>query len=218
MDIDGLGKKLVDQIVDRGLVRDIADLYGLTRESLTSLDRMAEKSAQNILEALEKSKRKPLARFLYALGIRHVGEHLSETLAQHFGSLERLARATEEELINVNEVGPEVAESVVTFFQDSKNLETLRRLEKFGLDIEEPSAKGEEKLGGKVFVFTGALDSMERDEARRLVESMGGKTVSGVSRKVDYVVVGKDPGSKLERARDLGIQIITEDEFNKMTE
>ena len=216
MDIDGLGTKLVDQLVDRGLVTDPADLYGLTRDDLASLDRMAEKSAQNILEALEKSKKKPLAKFLYALGIRHVGEHLSEILAHHFGSLERVAKATEEALIAVNEVGPEVAQSVVRFFHDPQNLETLKRLEEAGLDIKESSGVGEEKLRGRTFVFTGTLNSMDRNEARRLVESLGGRTASSVSRKVDVLVVGQDPGSKLERARDLGVRVMTEDEFKEM--
>jgi DNA ligase (NAD+) len=218
MDIDGLGTKLVDQLVDRGLVTDPADLYGLTRDALASLDRMAEKSARNILGALEKSKKKSLSRFLYALGIRHVGEHLSETLAQHFGSLDSVAKATKEQLEDVNEIGPEVAQSVVRFFQDSKNLETLKRLESAGLDIEEPSGVSEEKLRGKIFVFTGALSSMDRHEARRLVESLGGRTASSVSQKVDYLVMGKDPGSKLERAQDLGVQVMTEDEFKEMTQ
>jgi len=216
MDIDGLGTKLVDQLVDRGLVNDIADLYNLKEETLASLERMAEKSAQNILEALEKSKTKPLGRFLYALGIRHIGEHLSDILAQHFGSLERFAKAREEALVAVSEVGPEVAQSVVRFFQDPKNTETLRRLDGAGLKIEEPSESRQEKCRGKTFVFTGALSSMERGEARSLVESLGGKTTASVSRKVDYLVVGEGPGSKLDRARDLEIQIITEEEFNKM--
>jgi len=218
MDIDGLGTKLVDQLVDRGLVTDPADLYGLTRDVLASLDRMAEKSAQNIIEALEKSKKKPLAKFLYALGIRHVGEHLSETLAQHFGSLDRVAKATEQQLEAVNEVGPQVAQSVVRFFRDPKNMETLKRLERAGLDIKEPSGVGEEKLRGKTFVFTGALSSMDRHEARRLVESLGGRTASSLSRKVDVLVVGQDPGSKLERARDLGVRVMTENEFKEMTQ
>jgi len=217
MDIDGLGTKLVDQLVDRGLVTDPADLYGLTRDVLASLDRMAEKSARNILDALEKSKKKPLSKFLYALGIRHVGEHLSVTLAQHFGSLDSVAKATEQQLEAVNEIGPQVAQSVVRFFQDSKNLETLKRLERAGVDIGVPSGVGEEKLRGKTFVFTGGLSTMDRHEARRLVESLGGRTASSLSRKVDYLVMGKDPGSKLERARDLGVRVVTEDEFKEMT-
>ncbi len=216
MDIDGLGTKLVDQLVDCGLVTDIADLYSLSHETVTSLERMADKSAQNILDALEKSKARPLAKFLYGLGIRHVGEHLSHILAQEFGSLEGLSKATEEELIAVNEVGPEVAQSVVRFFQDRKNIENLKRLERAGLRIAEPPGSRQEKLGGKTFLFTGTLVSMARDEARNLVESLGGKTASGVSTKVDYVVVGVNPGSKLNRARELGIQVITEEKFQKM--
>jgi len=216
MDIDGLGTKLVDQLVDRGVVADIADLFGLTHETLASLERMAEKSAQNIIDALEQSKRRPLARFLYALGIRHVGEHLAEVLAHEFRSIEKLSRATEEDLIAINEVGPEVAQSVVRFFQDPKNVENLRRLEKAGLRIEEPSQTHQQKLRGRTFVFTGVLASMGREEARSHVESRGGQTSSSVSSKVDYLVVGENPGSKLDRARDLGIQIITEDQFREM--
>jgi DNA ligase (NAD+) len=216
MDIDGLGTKLVDQLVDQGLVSDIADLYGLKHETLASLERMAGKSAQNILDALEKSKTRPLPRFLYGLGIRHVGEHLSEVLAYEFGSLGRLCKATEHELVAINEIGPEVGQSVVRFFQDPKNIETLAKLEKAGLRIQEPSGLQPEKLLGKTFMFTGTLASMGRAEARSLVESMGGKTASGVSKKVDYLVVGKDPGSKVDRARELGVEIITEEEFNNM--
>ncbi len=216
MDIDGLGTKLVDQLVDRALVNDIADLYSLTHETLASLERMAGKSAQNILDALEKSKTRPLARFLYGLGIRHVGEHLSEILVREFGSLKRLATATEEQLLAIHEIGSEVARSVVTFFRDPKNVETLKRLDRAGLKIHEPSTSRQDRLGGKTFVFTGTLISMGRDEARSLVESLGGKTASTVSKKVDYLVVGENPGSKVDRARDLKIQIVTEEEFNRM--
>jgi len=216
MDIDGLGTKLVDQLVDRGLVKDIADLYSLTHEDLASLERMADKSAQNIMDALEKSKSRPLARFLYGLGIRHVGEHLAEVLAEEFGSLERLSRATEEELLAIKEIGPEVARSVVSFFQDPKNMEVLRRLDRAGLKIEEAAKPAGEKLKGKTFVITGTLASMGREAARELIESLGGKTASAVSKKVDYLIVGANPGSKLDRARELGIPTITEDEFKEM--
>lgn len=216
MDIDGLGTKLVDQLVDRGLVADISDLYSLTHEDLASLERMAEKSAQNILDALEKSKTRPLARFLYGLGIGHVGEHLSEILAQEFGSLEGLSRATQQELLAIKEIGPEVAQSVLSFFRDPKNMENLKRLEKAGLEIQEPARPLEEKLKGKTFVITGTLASMGREEARSLVESLGGRTASTVSKKVDYLVVGANPGSKLDRAQELGITIITEEQFNDM--
>ncbi|NIO05939.1 MAG: NAD-dependent DNA ligase LigA [Proteobacteria bacterium] len=216
MDIDGLGTKLVDQLVDQGLVTDIADLYNLERESLASLERMADKSAQNICDALNKSKKKPLARFLYGLGIRHVGEHLSELLAHEFGSLERLSKSNEEELMAIDEVGPEVAQSVARFFQDPKNMEILKRLKKAGLMIDEPSVARLEKLEGKTFVFTGTLESLRRDEARDLVESLGGRTASSVSKRVDYLVVGVDPGSKVDRAREFGVQIVTEEEFKKM--
>jgi DNA ligase (NAD+) len=217
MDIDGLGTKLVDQLVDGGLVSDIADLYSLTHNNLASLERMADKSARNILDAIEASKTKPLARFLYGLGIRHVGEHLSEVLANAFGSIETLSRATEEDLTAIDEIGPEVAQSVAGFFRDPKNTENLKRLERSGLRIETSLSADQARLHGKTFVFTGGLASLGRDEARSLVESLGGQTASSVSKKVDYVVVGENPGSKVERARELGVQIMTEDEFKKMT-
>jgi DNA ligase (NAD+) len=197
-------------------VRDTADLYSLSHGTLASLERMADRSAQNILDALVRSKRKPLARFLHALGIRHVGEHIAEVLARHFGSLDRLLRANEEELMAVSEIGPEVAQSVMRFFRDPKNLETLRRLEQAGLKIEEAPRSRQDRLVGKTFVFTGNLESMAREEARNLVESLGGKTASSVSRKVDYLVVGEGPGSKLDRARDLGIRVLTEEQFKAM--
>jgi DNA ligase (NAD+) len=216
MDIDGLGIKLIDQLVDKGLVKDVADLYTVKKEELIALERMAEKSAQNIISAAEKSKTKPLSKFIYALGIRHVGEHISEVLAHHFPRLEDFFHVTEEDLMEVEEVGPEVASSVFQFFRDKKNKESIELLKKAGVKVIESHGEGKGKLAGKVFLFTGALKTFGREEARNRVESFGGGTASSVSKKVDFVVVGEDPGSKLDKARDLGIKILTEEEFKKM--
>jgi DNA ligase (NAD+) len=218
MDIDGLGDKLVAQLVDRWMIKDASDLYRLSKGDLAGLERMADKSAQNILDAIEGSKRKPLAKFIYALGIRHVGEHLSEVLANELQSLANFLHVTEEELLDVREVGPELAQSVVQFFRDQKNREVVTKLQRAGLTIVDPGADTMTQLKGLTFVFTGALESFSRDEASDLVESLGGSTASGVNMKVDYVVVGKDPGSKYERARELGIKVLTEDQFRELVE
>jgi DNA ligase (NAD+) len=218
MDIDGLGDKLVAQLVGKGMVKVVSDLYRLSKEDLVALDRMADKSAQNILNAIEGSKKKPLAKFIYALGVRHVGEHLSEVLAKELKSLDNFFHVTEEELLSIREVGPELAQSVVRFFTDQRNREVMEKLQEAGLAIVDPGADEMAKLEGLTFVFTGALDSFTRDEARDLVESLGGRTALSVSKKVDYVVAGSDPGSKYERARDLGITVLTEDQFREMVE
>jgi DNA ligase (NAD+) len=218
MDIDGLGEKLIDQLVDKGLVKDVADLYYLKKEDLVKLERMGEKSAQNIIDAIEASKERPPDRILFALGIRHVGEHMARVLMNHFGSFEALKRASYEDLITVPEVGPTVAESVLSFFQQPENLALLDRLAKAGVRLERaaPVAAGPRPLEGKTFVFTGALASMSREEAEELVQRLGGRAASSVSRKTDYVVVGANPGSKAERARELGVPMISEEEFLRM--
>jgi DNA ligase (NAD+) len=216
MDIDGLGAKLIDQLVDKGLVKDVADIYYVKKEALMALERMADKSAQNIIDAIEASKGKPLSKFLYALGIRHVGEHISDILAHRFPHLDDFFHLSEEELMEVEEVGPEVAASVHQFFSDQKNRESIERLKKAGVQVIEPKAKEKGKFADKVFVFTGTLQTYGRDEARYVVESLGGRTASSVSKKVDFVVVGEDPGSKFEKAKQLGIRILTEEEFRKM--
>lgn len=218
MDIDGLGDKLVAQLVDKGMVKVVSDLYRLSKEDLVALDRMADKSAQNILNAIEGSKKKPLAKFIYALGVRHVGEHLSEVLAKELKSPNNFFHVTEDELLAIREVGPELAQSVVRFFTDQRNREVMEKLQEAGLAIVEPGVDEKAKLEGLTFVFTGALASFTRDEARDLVESLGGRTALSVSKKVDYVVAGSDPGSKYERARDLGITVLTENQFREMVE
>jgi len=216
MDIEGLGVKLIDQFVDKDLVRDVADIYYIKKDEIIALERMADKSAQNIIDAIEESKTKPLSKFLYALGIRHVGETTAEDLARHFSRLDDFFHLTEEDLMEVEGIGPEVAASVYQFFRDKKNKESIDRLKKAGMKVIEPKVKEKGKLAGKVFVFTGALTAFGRDEARNLVESLGGLTASSVSKKVDYVVVGEDPGSKFDKAKELGIKTLSEEEFKKM--
>ena len=215
-DIEGLGEKLVDQLVDKGLVRRISDLYHLTKEQLASLERMGDKSAQNLLDQLQRSKGMSLARFIYALGIRYVGEHVAEVLAEHFDSIEALANADYDDLVAIPEIGPRIAQSIVDFFSSEDNRRLIEELRAVGIDPRAPKVEREKPLSGKTFVFTGKLSSFTREEARRLVEELGGKVASSVSRRVDYVVVGEAPGSKLDRARDLGIPTLTEEEFRDL--
>jgi len=216
MDIEGLGVKLIDQLVDKRLIKDVADIYYINKQELIELERMADKSAQNIIDAIEKSKTKPLSKFLYALGIRHVGETTAEDLACHFPRLDDFFHLSEEDLMEVEGIGPEVAASVIQFFRDKKNKESIELLKKAGVKVIEPKVKEKGKLAGKTFLFTGALKTFGRDEARNLVESLGGMTVSSVSKKVDFVVVGEDPGSKSDKAKEIGIKILSEEEFKKM--
>ncbi|MCX8021725.1 MAG: NAD-dependent DNA ligase LigA [Syntrophorhabdaceae bacterium] len=212
MDIEGLGEKLIEQLVDRGLIRDVSDLYYLKKEDLLSLERIADKSAQNILDAIEKSKRRSLARFIYALGIRHVGEHISGLLADKFRDIKRLSTAKEEELLGIKEIGPEVSSSIVSFFRDKKNLETIERMLKAGVTFE-TKEETRKPLSGLTFIFTGSLKSMTRDEARTKVEALGAKTTSSISKNIDYVVVGEEAGSKLDKAKKLGLKTIDEEAF-----
>lgn len=216
MDIEGLGDKLIDQLVDTGLVADVADLYALSKEQWLQLERMGEKSAQNILEALEKSKRIPLPRFIYSLGIRFVGEHTAELLAKYFRTMDNLKNASYEELLTIYEIGPQSAQSIVQFFNEPKNLATIERLLQAGVTIQPVEEPVGDRLAGKVFVFTGELESFSRSEAEKLVASLGGRATSSVSKKTDFVVVGKAPGSKADRARELGVTILTEAEFKAM--
>jgi len=216
MDIEGLGMKLTDQLVDKRLIKDVADIYYINKQELIELERMADKSAQNIIDAIEKSKTKPLSKFLYALGIRHVGETTAEDLARHFPRLDDFFRLSEEDLMEVEGIGPEVAASVHQFFRDKKNKESIELLKKAGVKVIEPKIKEKGKLAGKTFLFTGTLKTFGRDEVRNLVESVGGMTASSISKKVDYVVVGEDPGSKFDKAKELGIKTLTEEEFKKM--
>lgn len=218
MDIEGLGRKTIEQLLEAGLIQDVADLYFLKKEDLLALDRMAEKSVTNLLAAIEQSKQTTWPRFLYGLGIRHVGEHVARLLATHFPSLHALQQATQEELEAIPGIGPEVAKSIRQFFAEERNQHVLAKLLRAGITwspADHPPLTTD-GLGGKAFVFTGALSSLTRDEAARLVEQHGGRVVSTVSRKTDYVVVGDNPGSKLERAQALGIRILTEEEFRQL--
>ncbi len=217
MNIDGLGEKIVDQLVDKGLVKDVADLYSLKLEDLAALERMAEKSAQNLLDEIEASKKNSLARLIYALGIQFVGERTAQLLAEHFSSLEELAAAKEEQLLEVPEVGPKVAASIAEFFSEPANLKLIKKLNKAGVHptAEKRKVKSD-KFAGKSFVFTGGLANRSREEAGEIVQQHGGKVSGSVSKKTDYVVVGTDPGSKYDKAQELGVTILTEAEFEKL--
>jgi DNA ligase (NAD+) len=217
MNIDGLGEKIVDQLVDKGLVKDFADLYELKLEDVAALDRMAEKSAQNLLDEIKASKNTSLARLVYALGMRFVGERTAQLLADHFASLPKLAEATIEELVEVPEVGPKVAQSIADFFSEPANRRLIKRLEDEGLKMtEKRQAPEDTRFAGMSFVFTGALARRSRDEAGAEVMRHGGKVSSSVSKLTDYVVVGSDPGSKHDKARLLGVTILNEDDFDKL--
>ncbi|MEA3368920.1 MAG: NAD-dependent DNA ligase LigA [Candidatus Ratteibacteria bacterium] len=217
LDIDGLGEKQIDQLVDKGLIKRVSDLYRLTKEDLLKLERFAEKSARNIIDSLEKSKQTTLSRLIFGLGIRHVGEHISRVLAGRFTDLEKLKKAKFEELLPIREVGSRVAESIAVFFKQKENLKIIEELEKSGIRYSRwkgPEVKG--KLAGKTFIFTGELEDFTRQAAQTKVEEFGGESGSGISQKTDFVVVGKNPGSKYHKAKKLGVKIITEAEFKLM--
>ncbi len=216
MDIEGLGGKTAELLVERGLVKDLSDIYYLKKEDLLRLPGFADKSAQNLIDAIERSKNPTLARFIYALGIPNVGEFTAQVLARYFGSWERLSKASLMELLDIKGIGPETARSVVSFFQEDRNRQTVERMFQAGLKVKEETQPKESPLAGKVVVFTGALSSMTRDEAKALVEELGGTVSNSVSRKTDLVVVGENPGSKYQRAQQLGIKIINEEEFLKL--
>ena len=217
MNIDGLGEKIVDQLVEKNMVKEVADLYSLKLDDVAELERMAEKSAQNLLDEIEASKKNSLSRLIYALGILFVGERTGQLLAEHFSSLEDLAAASQEQLEEVPEVGPKVANSIVQFFSEPANRQLIKKLEKAGV---RPTAEKREvksnKFAGKSFVFTGGLANRSREDAGELVKQHGGKVASSVSKKTDYVVVGADPGSKYDKAKELGVSILTEGEFEKL--
>jgi len=216
MNIDGLGEALVNQLTERGLVKNVADLYSLTREKLLQLDRMGDKSAENVLCEIAASKKLPLERVIFGLGIRFVGERTAQFLAEHFGSLDALMNASPEELEEVNEVGPRIAESIVEFFADEHNRKLVADLRKAGLTFTgQKKAKGT-KLAGKTFVLTGTLSRHTRDQAKKMIEDAGGRVSGSVSKKTDYVVAGADAGSKLDKARELGVTVIGEDEMEKL--
>ncbi|NWF56271.1 MAG: NAD-dependent DNA ligase LigA [Syntrophaceae bacterium] len=216
MNIEGLGVKIIEQMVERGLIKDYADLYTLTLEQMLTLERMGPKLAENILTAIRNSKKTTLDRLIYALGILHVGEHIAKLLANEFSTVEELSQATLERLTSIKGIGEEIASSVVKFFQQEGNQKVIRKLKDYGVEYPprpaRPKAK-DLKFQGKTFVFTGGLKTLSRSEAESKVESLGGKASSSVSKKTDFVVAGEDPGSKLDKAKALGVKVLTEDEF-----
>ncbi|PKN21061.1 MAG: DNA ligase (NAD(+)) LigA [Deltaproteobacteria bacterium HGW-Deltaproteobacteria-6] len=216
MDIEGLGEKVSAQLFDARLIQDPADLYFLKKEQLLALNRQAEKSVQKLLEAIERSKTPPLDRFIFALGIRHVGERTARLLALHFGSLDSLMNAGIEDLTDLNEIGPEIAQSIVEFFAEDRNRKVIEKFHRAGMAPQKKEVLTKAPLEGKFFVFTGSLESMGRNEAKAIVESLGGIAQASVTGKTSYVVAGGEPGSKLDKARSQGIAVITEDEFLKL--
>jgi DNA ligase (NAD+) len=220
MDIEGLGDKLVSQLVDAGLLKTVSDIYKLQTSQLVDLERMAQKSAQNVTDAIVSSKKTTLARFIYALGIRNVGEATAKDLANHFGALDKLLKATAEDLLAVNDVGPIVAESILQFFAESHNTEAIQSMVAMGVTWKEHAGKQQANgvLQGKTFVLTGTLPTMSRDEAKTLIEAAGGKVSGSVSKKTHYVVAGAEAGSKLETALSLGISILDETDLITLLE
>jgi DNA ligase (NAD+) len=216
MNIDGLGEALVNQLTERGLVKNVADLYKLTKDDLLQLERMGERSAENALSEIEASKKLPLERVIYGLGIRMVGERTAQFLAEHFGSLDAVMNASAEELEEVNEVGPRIAESIVEFFADEHNRKLVNDLRKAGLTFTGQKKEKGTKLAGKTFVLTGTLERHTRDEAKKMIEDAGGRVSGSVSKKTDYVVAGSDAGSKLDKARELGVSVIGEAELEEL--
>ncbi len=216
MNIDGLGEKLISQMYERGIISDPADLYYLTENDLTGLERMGNVSARNLLSSLEKSKDPPLEKFIFSLGIRHTGEYISKILARRFATLDNIMNASEETFLSIKEVGPEIAGSITTFFREPSNLKTLERLRKAGVKPREGyTASG--GFSGKTFVLTGTLEKFSRNKAKELIESLGGNVSSSVTKSTDYVIAGASPGSKLDKARDLNIPVLAEEEFLEIT-
>jgi len=220
MDIDGVGEKLCQALFEAGLIKDAADLYYLTKGQLLGLERMADKSASNVLNSIERSKDRPLARVIFALGITHVGDQYAELLAEHFASTDALAKASEEDLSTISSIGPKIAEGVVAFFRQERNRQIIEKLRKAGVRLEREKVEKvkleELPLAGLEFVLTGKLDSFSRPEAEARIKALGGKAGSDVTKKTSYVVVGADPGSKLATAEKLGTKTLSEAEFRKL--
>jgi len=216
MNIEGMGDVTVNQLTERGLVKSVADIYSLTEPKLLTLERMGEKSAQNILHEIEGSKKLPLERVIFGLGIRFVGERTAEFLAEHFGAMDAIMNASLEQLQEVNEVGPRIAQSIVEFFSETKNRELVERLRQAGLTLKGVKKERGTQLAGQTFVLTGTLARHTRDEAKRLIEDAGGKVAGSVSKKTDYVVAGEEAGSKLDKARELGVAVIDESALEQL--
>ena len=221
MDIEGLGPAIIDQLVEKGLIKDISDLYFLERDDLISLERMAEKSADNLLDAIEKSKKKSLPNLIYGLGIRYVGVHTAEVITRYYPTLDKFKKANLEKLIEINEIGPKIAESIILFFKEKESLAIIERVRSTGLHFGQEEEKiREEKevqmLAGKQFVLTGTLKDFTRTQAKEIISELGGRVTGSVSKKTDYVVAGEDPGSKYQKAQELGVPIINGEEFKKI--
>ncbi len=216
MDIEGLGDKIVSQLLDAGLIRDPADLYAITKEQLLELERFADKSAENLIAAIARSKHPPLERLLFALGIRHVGEYVAKILARKFGNVGKIETASQEELTAIDGIGPTIAESIFKFSHEPHNLKILRKLEQADVRPVVEKQATSTALAGKTFVFTGSLKGLSREKAKELVVSLGGTATSTVSKKTDYVVAGEDPGSKFDKATSLGVAILDEEGFLKL--
>ena len=219
MDIEGLGPALVEQLVDKGFVKDYADVYYLKYEDLVTLERMAEKSSKNLIHAIEESRHRDLDRLICALGILNVGSRTAEVLAERFDTLDKLANATQEELEGIYEIGPVVAKSILGFFHNKRIREIVEKLKASGVNTKKLATQKlvkNPKVSGKSFVITGTLQKYSRKEAETLIKRLGGRVLSGVSKKTDYLVAGEEPGSKLGKARELNVHILDETAFEKM--
>ncbi|MCD6413877.1 MAG: NAD-dependent DNA ligase LigA, partial [Elusimicrobia bacterium] len=216
MDIEGLGENVAEQLVEKSLVKDVADIYFLKKEDLLKLELFKEKKADNLIKGIENSKKRPFSRFLYALGIPYIGEKSAEILAENYKTLDDLISVSKEELVTIPEIGQVMAESIYNFFRLESTKMLLEKFKKAGLKFEVETVKKSDKLKGKTFVFTGELESFTRKEAESLVEKLGGRATSSVSRNTDFVVVGENPGSKFEKAKKLGIKILNEEQFKEL--
>jgi DNA ligase (NAD+) len=216
MDIENLGAALVEQLVEVGLVENFADLYKLQEPDLIALERMAEKSAGNVISAIEKSQTQPLWRFIAALGIRHIGGQSAQILAEHFGSLEALRLSEQQELADIDQIGPIMAESICEYFNNDKHAEIISQMLAAGVNPKQPEARRSDKLSGKTIVVTGTLENFSRQQAQQAIRQAGAKSSGSVSKKTDFVLAGKNAGSKLAKATKLGVEVITEEQFTEM--
>jgi len=221
VDIEGLGPAIIDQLVKESLIKDISDLYFLKRDNLISLERVAEKSADNLLDAIKESKKKSLTNLIYGLEIRYVGVHTSEVITRHYPTLDKFKKASLEDLIEICEIGPKIAESIILFFKEKGNLAIIERLRRAGLNFGQEEEKTREEKGAQIlaekqFVLTGTLKDFTRSQAKERIIELGGRVTGSVSKKTDYVVAGEDPGSKYQKAQELGVTIINEEEFKKI--
>ena len=216
MDIEGLGTAVLETLVKEGLIKTAADIYTLKKEDISRIERMGEKSAQNLIDAAEKSKKNDLAKLIFALGIRHIGQKAGKLLSDHFGSIEKLITATKEEIAEIEGFGEIMAESVVDYFSHEQSIELIKRLKDIGVNTESKKQIVDMRFEGKTFVLTGTLSKFTRSEATKIIESFGGKASSSVSKKTTYVLAGEDAGSKLKKANDLGVEVISEEQFAAM--